>query len=170
MNLRTRAIAAVVFCASGLTGCAGDAEPTEQPIFDTQVMSEQVACADTWAQLCDPVDAMAIEIYVADLLDQLQASGGIIELALGQTTDVTLSLVHASPIADNYCTDALVPREVHSTSPATSGVLRVTEESSGGEPTVTLLLEDVVISIDGQSQVLSRTERTGLVVWQYWGG
>lgn len=170
MNTWIRACAAATLCASSLSGCGNEPAPAEMPIFDTRDMRDHVACADTWIQLWDVDAEIAIEIYVGDMLDQLASSDGVVEFDLGDSSAATLSLVQASPIADNYCTDGLVVREVHSTWAATSGLLRVTEEATGADPTVTILLDEVVVSIDGEPHMLSPTERTEIEVLTAWGG
>lgn len=135
-------------------------------------LSQSIACTDTWIQVWDPSAEIALELYVPGIVAEAGTATASRSIDLSNRGSTTLAAVAATPIAENYCTDALVPRDVHERWNATSGTLTVTVDASqvGSNPVASITLADVVFSLDGASITVGAASWADIAVVTMWGG
>jgi hypothetical protein len=155
---------------SGGSDSGGDSGTSNlvTPGFESE-LSQSSACSDTWVQVWDPEASLGLELYVSGITAEAGSGSASRVIDLSDPGNTTFAVVAATPIADNYCTDALVEREVHERWDATGGTLTVTVDASQ-EPQATIELSNVVFSRAGDSVTVSSATWSDIPVMTMWGG
>ncbi|TNE84644.1 MAG: hypothetical protein EP330_28640 [Deltaproteobacteria bacterium] len=135
-------------------------------------LSESIGCTDTWLQVWDEDNSVALEIYVAGIVAEAGSSTATRVIDFTDAGDDTMRAVAATPIADNYCTDGLVERTVHETWEATAGTLTVTVDASDAmsDPQASIELSDVTFTYGEASFEVSSATFADIGIIQNWGG
>lgn len=130
-------------------------------------------CSDTWLQAWDSDGGVGLEIYRSGILEAALAEPVTQQLTVG-VDDFVLKVEVADPVADNYCTDALVERTVHATYTAISGQLTLTMQPPANENAPGIAgfsLSDVVFEDEqGHRVTVESFSSADINVVRWWGG
>lgn len=135
-------------------------------------LDRSIGCTDTWIQVWHVDSESALEIYVAGLAAEAGSSTASRTVDLSDPGQDRISAVVATPIADNYCTDGLVEREVHETWSAVSGSMLISVDASSttADPTAAVVLTDVVFELDGAQRTVANATFSSISLLTAWGG
>lgn len=164
----------LTLAAAALLVACDTTEPSEEPVALDDVLTDAVGCSDTSLHLWDISGEYGLSLSVPGALAEAQAEG-----AFAQTFDADdpqLSLIleqsAAGDVDHNYCTDALIDRELAATFAAVSGSVTVEIIPSGDDNGVaSVTLEEVLFqSGDADSVQIVSLVLAEISVIGIWGG